>query len=220
MRTFTSIFIVLLAVPSPVQAQPPGDSKQWELAGSAALFYAAPSDNDPGHRDQWYFEGRYSAAIAHYWTENLKTEVEYAISGEGSTYRQEFRAVPGNPPNYPYIVESFHRLDQASIRMVWQFGTNRWVHPYVSGGFVGDRERRRIHVPEQYQYVRGRGSDPIVRVGGFDPEPTLEYRVGVTAGAGVKAYIPPNTFFNLGAIGSYSRPAATLSFLAGFGFDF
>jgi len=220
MRTFTSIFIVLVAVSGPAQAQPPGDPKKWEVAGSAALFYAAPGDNGTQERDQWYFEGRYSAAIAHYWTENLKTEVEYATSGEGSTYRLEYRTVPGNPPNFPYGVESFHRLEQASVRMVWQFGTNRWVHPYISGGFVGDRERHRVHIPEQYQYVSGRSSDPIVRVGEFDAEPTVDYRLGVTAGAGLKAYVSPNAFFNMGAIGSYSRPAATLSFLAGFGLDF
>src|ERR671913_2376878 len=117
MRTFTSIFIVLFACSAPAQAQPPVDPKKWEIAGSAALFYAAPGDSDTQYRDQWYFEGRYSAAIARYWTEHLKTEVEYARSAEGSTYRQEFRTVPGNPPNFPYSVESFHRLDQASVRM-------------------------------------------------------------------------------------------------------
>ena len=220
MRTFTSIFIVLLGVCRPAEAQQPIDPKQWEVAGSAALFYATPGDNDTQYHDEWYFEGRYAVAIAHYWTENLKTEVEYATSGEGSTYRQEFRTIPGNPPNYPYSVESFHRLEQVSARMVWQFGTNRWAHPYVSGGFVGDRERRRIHVPEQYQYVRGRSGDPVARVHEINSEPTCEYRIGVTAGAGVKAYLSPNAFFNLGAVGSYSRPAATLSFLAGFGVDF
>ena len=218
MRTFTSIFIVLLGACGAAEAQQP-DPKKWEVAGSAALFYAAPGD-DTQYRDQWYFEGRYAAAIARYWTENLKTEVEYAISGEGSTYRLEFRTVPGNPPNYPYSVDLFHRLEQVSARMVWQFGTNRWAHPYVSGGLVGDRERRRIHIPEQYQYVSGRSGDPIVRVGEIDSAPTYEYRIGVTAGAGVKVYMSPNAFFNVGAVGSYSRPAGTLSFLAGFGVDF
>jgi hypothetical protein len=220
MRAFTSIFIVFLVAPSPVQAQSPADRKKWEVAGTAALFYAAPGENDTQHRDQWYFEGRYSGAIARYWTENLKTEVEYATSAEGSIYRQEVRTLPGNPPNFPYGVESFHRLEQASVRIVWQFGTNRWVHPYVSGGVVGERERRRAHIPEQYQYVSGRGSEPIVRVDEFNSEPTVDYRIGVTAGAGVKAYMSPNTFFNIGAVGSYSRPAATLSLLAGFGIDF
>ena len=209
MRTFTPLFIVLLAVCGPAEAQQPVDPKKWEAAGSAALFYAAPGDNTR-YRDHWYFEGRYAAAIAHYWTENLKTEVEYAASGEGWTYRQ----------NYLYSVESFHRLEQVSARMVWQFGTNRWAHPYVSGGFVGDRERRRIHIPEQYQYVSGRSGDPIVRVQEINSAPTCEYRIGVTAGAGVKVYMSPNAFFNTGAVGSYSRPAATLSFLAGFGVDF
>ncbi len=129
--------------------------------------------------------------------------------------------MPGNPPNYPYSVESFHRLEQVSARMVWQFGTNRWA-PSVRQrrACVGDRERRRIHIPAQYQYVSGRGSEPIVRVDGLDSEPTSEYRVGVTAGAGVKVYMSPSAFFNIGAIGSYSKPAATLSFLAGFGLDF
>ena len=218
MRTFTPIFICLLGVCGYAEAQQPVNPKQWEVAGSAALFYAAPGDDT--QYDQWYFEGRYAAALARYWTENLKTELEYATSGEGSTYRQEVRTVPGNPPNYPYSVESFHRLEQVSARMVWQFGRNRWAHPYVSGGVVGDRERRRLHSPAQYQYVSGRGSEPIVRVGQFDSEPTSEYRVGVTAGAGVKVYMSPNSFFNIGAIGSYSKPAATLSFLAGFGLDF
>ena len=220
MRTFTSIFILWLGVCRSVHAQPPVDPKKWEVAGSAALFYATPGDDDNTYGDNWYFARRYAATIAHYWTENLKTEVEYATSGEGSIYRQEFRSLPGNPPNYPYSVESFHRLEQASVRMVWQFGKNRWVHPYVSGGLIGDRERRRIHAPQQYQYVSGRSGEPIVLVPAIDSQPAWDYRIGVTAGTGAKLYISPNAFFNVGAVGSYSRPAATLSFLAGFGIDF
>src|SRR5688572_17603282 len=104
MRTFTSIFIVLLAVCGPAEAQQAVDSKKWEVAGSAALFYAAPGDYDTRSGGHWYFEVRYAAAIARYWTENLKTEVEYASHGEGSIYRQQFRTVPGNPSNYPYSV--------------------------------------------------------------------------------------------------------------------
>lgn len=210
MRTFASIFVVLLGICGSADAQQTVDPKKWEVTGSAALFYARPGDHDTQYRDNWYFEGRYAAAIAHYWTENLKTEVEYATSGEGLIYR----------PNYPYSVESFHRLEQASVRMVWQFGRNRWVHPYVSGGLVGDRERRRIHIPQQYQYVSGRSGEPIVLVREIDSEPAWDYRIGVTAGTGAKLYVSPNTFVNVGAIGSYSRPAATLSFLAGFGIDF
>ena len=192
MRTFASICI-LFGICSQAHAQQPVNATKWEVAGSAALFSARPGDYDTPYRDNWYFEGRYSAAIARYWTENLKTEVEYAIGTEGSLYRQEFRSVPGNPPNYPYSVESFHRLEQASVRMVWQFGNNRWVHPYVSGGLVGDRERRRIHIPEQYQFVSGRSGEPIVLVREINSEPAWEYRIGVTAGAGAKLYVSPST---------------------------
>ena len=104
MRTITSLFIVLLGACRPADAQQPADPKKWEVAGSAALFYAAPGDQTQ-YRDHWYFEGRYAAAIAHYWTENLKTEVEYATSGEGSIDR----------PNYLYSVESFHRRCRSNV---------------------------------------------------------------------------------------------------------
>ncbi len=73
MRIFTAVFIGLLGVCSHAEAQQPVNPKKWEVAGSAALFYAAPGD-DTLYDDDWYFEGRYAAAIAHYWTENLKTE--------------------------------------------------------------------------------------------------------------------------------------------------
>jgi hypothetical protein len=214
-----SLIIVLVAVSSrPVQAQ--SAAQKWDISGSAAVLEARPDNDQTPYADDWYADGRYGIAIGRYWTEHLKTEVEYAMSGEGAVYRHELRNVPGNPAPFPYSVESFHRLEQASLRMVWQFGRNQWVHPYISGGLVGDRERQRIHIPEQYQYVNGRVNDPVVLVREITSAPTWEYRVGLTAGAGAKIYMSPNAFFNTGVITTYSSPASTISFLAGFGIDF
>jgi hypothetical protein len=230
MRHFSWIFIVLLGfVAGEARAQTP-ELKKWEFLVNAAVFEVRPhirqgdggqaGEYQSAYGDDWYFSGRYAASIGHYWTEHLKTEVEYAISTQGSTYLQRFNDVPGNPAPFPYSVESIHRLEQLSTRMVWQFAKNSWVHPYVSGGLVVDRDRHRLRIPGIYQYPPGRTSGPMTFVPETTTAPTIEYRVGVTAGAGAKIYMSQNAFFNTGVVATYAKPAATLSLLAGFGIDF
>ena len=220
MRRISWIFVVLLGF-GVGEANAQSDPKKWDVAVSAALFEANPNVEGARYDDEWYFHGRYAVTVGHYWTEHLKTEVEYATSGEGTNFHQEYKSLPGIPAPYPYYFESFHRLEQASVRMVWQFGENSWVHPYVSGGLVGDRERQRVHIPVQYQYPGG-GSVPnrVLVVDELQSGPTREYRLGATAGAGAKFYMSRNAFFNTGFIGTWSQPAATVSLFAGFGIDF
>ena len=147
MRTFTSIFIVLLGVCG--HGRGPTASRSKEVGGCrvrGAVLRRARRTTRSTTTD-WYFEGRYAAAIAHYWTENLKTERRVRDKRRRVDLPARFDRA-WQSAELPYSVESFHRLEQVSARMVWQFGTNRWAHPYVSGGVVGDRERRRIHIPD------------------------------------------------------------------------
>jgi hypothetical protein len=216
----TALFIGMLGLASAAQAQQLPDAKKWELSASAAVFEVRPGEETPSYGDDWYFSGRYAVAVGRYWTAHLKTEVEYAISGEGSNYLERFSQVPGNPGPLPYSVESIHRVEQGSARMVWQFGDNAWVHPYVSGGLVVDRDRQRLRVPPIYQYPTGRTSGPMILTREETTAPTTTYRAGVTAGAGAKIYMNENAFFNTGVIATYAKPASTISLLAGFGIDF
>lgn len=223
MRRISWIFVVLLGFASLVEAQPSGDNaafKRWDVAATAALFNSTPGGDSGFYGDDWYFDGRYAASIGHYWTEHLKTELEYAISGEDSIYRQEFRQVPGVPYPYPYGVEVFHRLEQGAARLVWQFGENTWVHPYVSAGLVVDRDRSRIYAPAQFQNPSGRPGEIVLVTPEMNSAPTFDYRVGYSIGGGVKVYMTPNSFFTTGANITHSKPARTVSVLAGFGVDF
>lgn len=220
MRTFCTIFASLLGLGGVASAQQLADPRRWDVSGSAALFEVRPGDANPHYRDDWYFNGRYAVAIGRFWSEHLKTELEYATSGEGSIYLQQFTSLPGNPAVLPYAVRSFHRVDQLSARLVYQFRDNAWIHPYVSGGLVGERDRHRVHIPPVYQYSSGRSTDPVILVHERHSAPTWQYRIGVTAAAGAKIYLSRNAFFNTGVIGTWSRPAATVSILAGFGIDF
>ena len=218
-RTLPVMLSLFALLPAPARAQT-ADPPRWEVSGSAAVFAVRPGEETVSYGDHWYFSGRYGVALGRYWTEHLKTEVEYAISTEESTYLQRFSAVGSNPAPPPYGVESFHRVEQASVRMVWQFAHNSWVHPYVSGGLVVERDRQRARILGLYRYPPGQNSGPMIFVPDSMTGPATEYRVGVTAGAGAKIYMTQNAFFNTGVMAGYARPAAAISLLAGFGVDF
>ena len=229
MRTFLWGFSLLLAAtagPTPAFAQSaagpqaPAPAK-WDVNISAGLFQNKPFAHTDSFDDEWYGEGRYATSVGYYWTEHFKTEFEFAHTTEGSRWHQEFVRVPGISTNYPVTTEVFHRLQQGSLRAVWQFNENSWVHPYVNGGFVFDSERRRLQSSEQFYYPGGtRPQPPILLRPALCCTKEMEYRYGVTIGGGSKFYIAQSAYINTGLQITYAKPATTISFVAGFGVDF
>lgn len=219
MRKFLWIFSLLLLA-GPAEAQT-AELNRWDLNLSAGLFQNKPFEHTDRPGDEWYGEGRYAASIGYYWTEHFKTELEFAHTTEGSRWHQEFVRVPGTAINHPRMTEVFHRLQQASARAVWQFNENAWVHPYVNGGFVFDRERRAWRATEQFYYpINPRPQPPVLPRPGTGGGKVMEYRYGVTIGGGSKFYVSPNAYVNTGMQVTYAKPATTISVVAGFGVNF
>jgi opacity protein-like surface antigen len=220
MRKFLWIFAVLLTSSGVAEAQTAGLDR-WDVNLSAGLFQNKPFEHTNSWDDEWYGEGRYAASIGYYWTEHFKTELEFAHTTEGSRWHQEFVRVPGTSISHPITTEVFHRLQQGSARAVWQFNENSWVHPYVNGGFVVDRERRTWRATEQFYYpTTPRTQPPVLLRPGIGGADVMEYRYGVTVGGGSKFYVSPNAYVNTGMQVTYAKPATTISFLAGFGVNF
>ena len=218
MRKFAWIFIVLLGIVGSAEAQTVAEAPprpRLEASASIAFIEVSPEKLDVPYYDRWYAEGRYAGAIAYYWSRHLKTEYEYSISGEASRFVQDFVTLGGVP--YPYGREEFHQLQQHSLRMVYQFRDNQWVHPYISAGVVMDVDSQKIRVPITYQ-PSGRGG--VILVHNATNTDRVETQGGVTIGGGAKFYMSKNAFFNAGAIGTYTRPSRTISLVAGFGVDF
>jgi opacity protein-like surface antigen len=216
MRRNAWIFVILLGICSGAEAQTLPDRPKVELAASVGVITAKPDVNDSPYNDEWYGQGRYAGSISYYWTKHLKTEFEHQWSGEGELYILEYARFNGLP--YPTQAETFHQLQQSSLRMVWQFGDNAWVHPYVSAGAVLDIERQHSYVPPIYQT---NGRDPVLLRNAVNSGQRTELRGGWTIGAGAKFYMTENTFFNTAAIGTFTMPRArSVSVIAGFGIDF
>ena len=220
MRGFSWIVIVLMtAGAAEAQAVIP-DPPRWDLNLNIGAFGAEPGERDYPYND-WYTEGRYAASIGYYWTEHVKTEFEFAHSGEGSRYIVDWAPVPGTTAIHTLNIEAFHRIQQASARVVYQFGDNTWVHPYVNAGYVFDMERRRYYSPIQYYYPGDpRTRPPILVRPELDQDRGDVYRSGVSIGAGSKFYVSSNAYINTGVQWTYARPAKTLTALVGFGVEF
>lgn len=195
------------------------DTPRWDVNWNAGFFGHSPGEGD--RYNNWYSEGRYAASIGYYWTEHLKTELEFAHSGEGQQYFQEVARVPGSGALHSIPVESFHRLQQTSLRLVWQFGDNTWVHPYVNAGYLLDADRQHRHSPMTFSYPGDpRVVPPVLVRPAINSEKRVEYRRGGSLGGGAKFFVSPNTYINTGLQWTFAGPAKTITFLSGFGVEF
>lgn len=218
MRRITGLFAVLL-IPALAEAQPSEATlPHWDFNVSVAQFNANPGRHEATY-DDWYSTGRIATSIGYYWSENLKTEIEYANTGEGSIFLQEFFRLP-NGQVYPLSVEEYHHLQQASIRLVWQFFDNRWVHPYLNVGAVLDIDRRTYDVPASYYPVDPRGVPPQFVRDQYPSGTVVDYGGGVSYGGGVKFFVSQQAYLNTAMQFTYGDRFKTASFLAGFGFEF
>ena len=221
MRGTVWIFAVFLGIFNVAEARQPAETplpKRWDLAGSVALFDYRPGDNNTLYNDDWYSAGRFGAQIGYYWTEFLKTEVEYSTTTEGTLYFQEFRRTPDQRNSYSQNYEINHRVEQLQLRLTAQFRRNAWVHPYLTGGLIGERDRTRIQADRNVHYLTGQ---PALVIPEFNNGPHSEYNVGFALGGGAKFYTSQNTFINVGTLGTWSSPTSgSISLLAGFGIDF
>ena len=217
MRKISWILLVFVGIGSGVEARQSVAPRRLEIGGTVGVIEARPEEIDVPYYPDWYAHGRYAGSIGYYWTKNLKTEFEHAWSGEGSRYILDYARINGSP--YPYQTEQFFQLQQSTLRVVWQFRDNAWVHPYLSAGAVVDVEHQRFHVPVTYQ-PNPRGGAPVLVSNGSNFGDRYEVRGGVSVGGGAKIYMTQRAFFNTGAVVTYSKNAGTVNLIAGFGIDF
>ena len=192
---------------------------RWDINASAGLIQARPDDQTRGW-DDWYHEGRYAASLGYYWSTHFKTELEFAVTGEGRQFTQQFVPVPGTVINHPITIEEFHRVQQASARAVWQFNDNAWVHPYVNAGVVYETDRMRQWSPDQFYYPGDPRLVSRIPLPDINREGATEHRAGFTIGGGSKFFVTPNAYINTAGQVTRAKPNTTVTVLAGIGVEF
>ena len=194
MRRFLWISLLLLGCADVSAAQTSTPPSRWDAGGTIGLISARMPEIDQPYYEDWYEQGRYAGSIGYYFTRHVKMEFEHAWSGPGTRYLYDYRQVNGQTRVSP--IEQSFQLQQSTVRVLWQFRDNAWVHPYLGAGAVLDIENQ--------------------KTGGASH---TEMRGGVSINGGAKFYMTRQAFFNTGAIVTYSKPVGTVSFIAGFGYD-
>jgi len=214
---FLAILAILgLTAPSDASAQArpaapaPGsapDLKSYDLAGYLGRFGAKAASS--GESFESFHDDRYGAIYlalggGYYWTEHIKTEVEFGGTGEAEVYGLRSFAVnvPGVPPNFPLYSRQHVSSRTLSVAQSYQFFHNTWFHPYVSAGVDVEWERRRTMYPPQSYYpppvfTPGVPSQPRppIPIPGRPDEEERNVLTSVFAATGFKAYVARHAFF-------------------------
>jgi opacity protein-like surface antigen len=218
MRKIAWLLLLLLVATGLAEAGQPETAqlrRKWDAAITIAAAEVRPGQNDARSYDNWFFQGRYAVQLGGYWTEHVKTELEYAKFGEGAILFQDYARLPGSPYTFPYTLESRHQLDQLQLRMTYQFGHNAWVHPYVSAGMFGTRDHWDYHTDVRYIPA---GAVTITD-GHQSSGRRNEFDFGFAAAAGAKIYIARHGFVNAGF--NWTRGSQqTFTMFGGIGIDF
>jgi hypothetical protein len=211
-RLTTFLSLALLAVATNADAQ------QWDATGQVALL----KRNKPEltEFDHWYSVAAVDGTVGRYWTPHFKTEFEIGTAAEGTIDGAANVPVPGR--SYPYYRYREHKLREttAGAAVMYQFFDNRWVHPFVGGGFEVARER---HFADSLPAgtVRVSTAVPTLSLPAVPAIDTVTYSVRPVLNGGFKFYVTPHGFVRTEVRTSFGadRPAA-VQWRGGAGFDF
>jgi hypothetical protein len=213
----------------PCAAQPsPPSLKKFDAGAFIGHFHAGlPRD------EEFFYDISRDAVLGtvaggFYWTEHIKTDIEWGRTSE--IYSTGAIAVdrPDVPSYFRLYTRNETTTNVVSLAQSYQFFHNAWFHPYLTGGVDLLWDHTDIEVPEQRfspSAVFGPGGviiqpapPPIVFPA--QPDKTIrEFSAHAFGGGGFKAYFTPRAFFRTDlriGIGERSPVVARV----GFGADF
>lgn len=223
MRPLSSVIAAALlatTVPAFAQTAPtsPSPISRVDVTGTLGWFNANKSDLDSQSYNDWYSRSLHGGLLAGwYWTDNLKTEVEFGGSTRATvrTYRQ----VVINGQNASDFAAHDFSTRKLAVSQLYQGYRNQWVHPYIGVGVETTWERHaEDHSPIFWYDSAARVSRQVVprRLVG----PRTETTVRALATVGFKAYMTRRAFFRGDFRMAFRGGVDEVLLRCGFGVDF
>jgi hypothetical protein len=167
--------------------------------------------------DNWYSSASAGGTVGWYWTDNLKTELEYAASGRVQRDVYTYTQVGSLQINRESIYHFGTR--RLAIGQQYQFHRNVMFHPYVAGGVDLNWESieqhdsaERIFDAAARQTLTGEPAETY-------PKRT-EVHVRPFATLGFKAYMSPRSYFRTDLKFVIDSGVEEVLFRFGIGVDF
>ena len=151
------------------------------------------SEHSETRYNRWHGSLYGGLGVGHYWTDNLKTEVEAAwLSPTKSTSYEEI--IIGADRTYAESDYLFRDL-KLSVAQSFQFGRNAWIHPFLAAGADVQRLQTTEDRAPQVRtiFVNGRENRAVLVPGLHERE--LSVRVRPFVKGGFKMYVSDRAFF-------------------------
>jgi hypothetical protein len=191
MRVNTSLLLGLLTC-STITAATAGAQPlaRADVTGIVGWFNANHSELTDGN--DWYHSSAYGGAIlGWYWTDQLKTEVEFGATSPGEFYAAQAVNVGGQTA----YGSSQHRFTTRRLTagQQYQFFRNAWVHPHVAAGVDLTWQIHQQHDDPVLLYDQASRTSRVVRPA-RTLGPSTELQVRPFAEAGTKLYVSRRAF--------------------------
>ena len=222
MRPFLLLLALgLVAVPVSAQTTPREPLQHGDVAATLGWLNVNKSDlpREQYDRNDWYNRSAIGTlGLGWYWTDHLKSEIEFGASTTADLRRTEPVQI-GPRPLFTSSVHSFSTR-RLALAQQYQFFRNAWFHPHLGGGIDLTWERSEVHIEPIFTYDDiARQARQVAPARTIGPETTLTARPFATGG--FKAYLSQRAFFRTDArfaFGDEGLDEVIVRF--GFGADF
>ena len=221
MRALSLVPLLVLLGGSPAAAQAPVPFTRADLQGTVGWYNIRspqPAGDFYGSDNDWMNAiGQADAAGGWFWTEHLRTSVDFGVNSTGRQYQYGPAFVNGQQ-----VYQSRHiglRQWQVGIGQQYQFGHNAWFHPHAGGGVLIAFQHRTIEADPAYYYDQATRTSRTI--GSYTIEARDETIVRPFVDAGFKAYVSRHVYFvHDTRFVAGGHGLEQLGFKFGFGVDF
>ena len=184
----------------------------WLSANTHPTGAAVPYD-----RGNWASSLFGAASAGWYWTDNVKTEMDFGAGTNAHGYHTGQVTIDGHL-GYVSTATRFSRRT-LGISQQYQFLHNAWFHPHVAAGVNLTWERRTDNVAPIFVFDDVMRTSRVVAPAHIDG-PRTSFTARPFVAAGFKAYMTPRTFFRNDLRVAFRGGPDETTLRFGFGFDF
>ena len=198
-------------LPTPAPTLPRADAHV--VLGWQNLHKPAPEN----HYDDWVNNIFYAGAGAGwYWTDHVKTQVDFGAGTRGQQYRSRSLVVNGVTTYESARLEV--RQQAVSVGQQYQFFRNQWFHPHIGAGLEIARETSDEEYPPIVVFDGATRTSRQLAPARREREHRVITRPFIEAG--MKAYMTRRAFFTADSRVMVRNGIDQVLFRFGFGFDF
>ena len=213
-RLVFALLGVALIVSNPVAAQPKEPVARVDASGT--IGWLLVDKDGETYANHWHSSLYGGFGGGYYWTDHLKTEIDFGVGEEANSYGSRRFDHNGSPGLIG--VESHFSRRTLGIGQHYQFFRNQWFHPHIGAGVLVVWEETWEILDSAIVYEPNR-PPRVVAPARIEPRRTEESAKAFVA-SGFKGYLNQRTFFRMDLRVAFDKDVDETLLRIGFGIDF